>query len=100
MAKITISNAAPENFFWGDLEPPIDPALVITRSGTTFSFEFEPGSAFDGRTMTATGNGFRYLANADGVLEPTDGLISAITIRDEANNVVLTINSFPSSQRP
>ena len=100
MAKITISNAAPSNFFWAELQPPIDPALVITRSGTTFSFEFEPGSAYDGWTMTATGNGFKYLANTDGVPEPTDGLISAITIRDDANNVVLTINSFASAQRP
>ena len=100
MAKFTVSNFARAHQFWGDLPEPGDPALITVRTATTFSFGVDPGGAYAGWTFTVKGAGFKYLANSSGVLEATDGAITSITIRDAANHVVLTIDTFPLGERP
>lgn len=103
MATVTITNFMPAWTFWADIqgEDSGDPALITTRTATTFRFTVANTGDFAGWKVIVNGSGFTYLANdTDGVLEPTGGLINTISIRDAANNVVMTIGSFPPGEKP
>ena len=103
MAAVTITDFMPGYTFWADIqgEDSGDPALITTRTATTFRFTVANTGDFAGWKVIVNGSGFTYLANdTDGVLEPTGGLINTISIRDAANNVVMTIGSFPPGEKP
>lgn len=102
MATLTITEAMPDWVFWGGMRgnDSGDPALINVSTKSTFGFTLTEEGDFAGWTLTASGSKFKYLANeTDGTLEPVSGLVDAVTIRDGSNNVVMTIDNFPSSEK-
>ena len=103
MAAVTITDFMPGYTFWSNIQGDDSgsPALITTRTASSFRFTVATTGDFAGWKVIVGGSGFTYLPNeTDGTLEPTGGLVNSISIRDAANNVVMTINSFPVGEKP